>query len=218
MKLQSLKNKLVTRAKMVANNYVLYARKSTEAEDRQCASIDSQLSILRDFAKQKGLTIVKEYTESKSAKLPYHRPHFTEMLEMFNGSNPPKGILCWKFNRLERNPEEEGKLRQMLSDGRIEEIVTPCKTFTVEDSDFNLAIDGAQAQRFIRDLSRDTRRGLNEKLKKGIPPILAPTGYVNDKEKLQGQKTISPSPIYFKLVRKLFDIAMTRSYSIAQIY
>jgi DNA invertase Pin-like site-specific DNA recombinase len=49
-------------------NYILYARKSTEEDDRQIMSIEAQLAELREFARRENLTIVKEYQESKSAK------------------------------------------------------------------------------------------------------------------------------------------------------
>ena len=79
-------------------------------------------------------------------------------------------------------------LRVRHLDGRIEEIITPSKTYYEVDSDFIMAVEGAQAQRFIRDLREDTMRGVNSKLNKGIAPILAPPGYRNCVEKRQGEK------------------------------
>ena len=46
-------------------------------------------------------------------------------------------------------------------------------------------LKGAQAQRFISDLKKDTARGIQSKLNKGIVPILAPPGYRNALEKRQ---------------------------------
>lgn len=48
--------------------YFLYARKSTESEDRQVLSIEAQITGLREFAKKENLTIITELTESMSAK------------------------------------------------------------------------------------------------------------------------------------------------------
>ena len=48
--------------------FYLYARKSTDDEDRQVLSIESQINELREYAKKENLDIVDEFTEAKSAK------------------------------------------------------------------------------------------------------------------------------------------------------
>lgn len=52
------------------SRFVLYARKSSEREDRQVQSIDDQISYWKKRAKEDGIEIVKVYTEEKSAKMP----------------------------------------------------------------------------------------------------------------------------------------------------
>ncbi|MFQ5952818.1 MAG: recombinase family protein, partial [Candidatus Omnitrophota bacterium] len=52
------------------NRYFLYARKSTDEEDRQLLSLDSQLNELREFAKLQNLEIIEEFVEAKTAKQP----------------------------------------------------------------------------------------------------------------------------------------------------
>lgn len=197
--------------------YLLYARKSEEAEDRQIQSIDDQINILSDLAFQKNLQILKIFSENKSAKQPGRR-EFNSMVELIDSNPEIKGLLVWKLNRLFRNPEDEGRIRQRLSDGRIQEIVTPSKAYYEMDSDFTMAVEGAQAQRFIRDLRQDTIRGIMSKIDKGIAPIKAPVGYFNDKTKNQGERDILPHPIYFSLMRKVFELAMTGNYSAMQLH
>jgi len=50
--------------------YFLYARKSTEDEERQIMSIEAQLTELQEFAKRENIIIAKTFIESKSAKRP----------------------------------------------------------------------------------------------------------------------------------------------------
>jgi predicted site-specific integrase-resolvase len=52
------------------SRFVLYARKSSEREDRQVQSIDDQIGYWTKRAKEDGIEIVKVYTEEKSAKMP----------------------------------------------------------------------------------------------------------------------------------------------------
>ena len=59
--------------------YFIYCRKSSEDEERQILSIEAQLTELREYAKQQGLFIVREYYESKTAKEP-GREYLTKCL------------------------------------------------------------------------------------------------------------------------------------------
>jgi len=48
--------------------YIIYARKSTEEDDRQVLSIDAQLAELKEFAAKEKLEIVASLCEAKTAK------------------------------------------------------------------------------------------------------------------------------------------------------
>ena len=50
--------------------YFIYARKSTDDEDRQILSIEAQLVELRAFAKRENLFVYKELAEKCTAKEP----------------------------------------------------------------------------------------------------------------------------------------------------
>ena len=53
---------------MQAKKYFLYARKSSEAEEKQVMSIEAQLVELSQFAQRENIQIVEKFIESKSAK------------------------------------------------------------------------------------------------------------------------------------------------------
>src|SRR3989338_8008098 len=97
--------------------YFIYCRKSSEDEERQVLSIEAELAELREFAKQQNLFVVKEYTESKSAKEP-GREVFNRMLgEIEKGT--AEGILAWNPDRLARNSIDGGRVIYLVDTQKI---------------------------------------------------------------------------------------------------
>src|SRR3989338_5180415 len=104
------------------SKYFLYARKSTDVEDKQILSIEAQLVELRSLAKRDGLEIVEEFVEKRSAKMP-GRPVFSEMVARIQ-KGKAQGIVCLKIDRLARNPVDGGQIQWMLQNGTIAHIQT----------------------------------------------------------------------------------------------
>lgn len=73
--------------------FFLYARKSTDIEDKQVLSIEAQITELRAYAKQNNLEAVDEFVEKQSVKIP-GRSIFNEMLKRVEKSEA-NGILAW---------------------------------------------------------------------------------------------------------------------------
>lgn len=109
--------------------YVLYARKSSESEDRQIQSIDDQVSYLTKLANAEGLQIVDVLTEAKSAKQPYGRIKFSEMMDRIEQGHYD-GILSWKLDRLSRNSADSGRLQWLVQSGVIKVIRTAEREYT----------------------------------------------------------------------------------------
>ena len=91
--------------------YYLYARKSTDEDDRQVLSIEGQVTELREFAIKEKLEVIDEFIESKTAKVP-GRPIFNKMIEQIElgGHSDSIGILAWHPDRLARNSVDGGKI------------------------------------------------------------------------------------------------------------
>jgi len=54
---------------ITTQKFFLYARKSTDVEDKQVRSIEDQIAELRAFAKQENLNIIDVFIEKQSAKI-----------------------------------------------------------------------------------------------------------------------------------------------------
>src|SRR3989338_6183836 len=161
--------------------YILYARKSTENEDRQVQSIDDQVERLKKLAADLNLDIKKVYTEAKSAKKPDNRPVFDEMMGRIKNGEAD-GILCWSLNRLTRNPIDSGNLSWLLQKSTIKSIQTIERQYLPSDNVLLFNVETGQANQYILDLSRDTKRGLLKRLNTGWQNGIAALGYLNDKE------------------------------------
>ena len=98
--------------------YFLYARKSTEDEERQVMSIEAQLAELNEYAKRENIEIAQTFIESKSAKKP-GREIFNEMMAKVESSNEPVGLIAWHPDRLARNSIDGGQVIYSIDTGKI---------------------------------------------------------------------------------------------------
>jgi site-specific DNA recombinase len=137
--------------------YILYCRKSTDTEDKQALSLDSQEKELLELASKLELNVISVLRESRSAKEP-GRPVFNQMLESISNGEAD-GILCWKIDRLTRNPIDGGKIQWLLQQNCIKAICTPGRTYDPSDNVMLMSIEQAMATQYIRNLSNDVKRG-----------------------------------------------------------
>ena len=163
---------------MQNQKFFLYARKSTDVEDKQVLSIEAQLTELRDYAKRENIEISAEFVEKQSAKVP-GRPIFNKLLndiEKFGGS-----ILAWHPDRLARNSVDGGRVIYLLDTGKLASLKFP--TFWCDNTSqgkFMLNMAFGQSKYYVDSLSENTKRGLRQKVRNGDYPSQAPVGYIND--------------------------------------
>lgn len=145
--------------------YILYARKSTDTEDKQVQSLDDQISAMKLRARTLGLKIIRVAKESKSAKSPFQRPVFDEMIADIR-EGKANGIICYQIDRLSRNPAENGLIQQLLQDEAIEHIQTIDKSYRPEDNSLLFSIEAGMSNEYVRDLIRKVKRGSYSKAEK----------------------------------------------------
>ena len=159
--------------------YILYARKSTDTEDKQVLSIEAQLCELRRYAKENGLTVIDELIEKRTAKMP-GRPIFDSMLERIQNGEA-NGILAWHPDRLARNSIDGGQVVYLLDQTVLNYLKFPVFQFdNTSQGKFMLSIMFGQSKYYVDSLSENTKRGLRAKVRRGEYPGPAPVGYIND--------------------------------------
>ncbi|HEY3780309.1 MAG TPA: recombinase family protein [Fimbriimonadaceae bacterium] len=157
----------------------IYARKSSESEDRQVQSLEDQMKALRQIAERESLTIQECFVEAKSAKDPYMRPEFQRLVKKIQ-EGTIDGVLTWSMNRLSRNLVDGGLIAHLLQSGQLRFIRTPERTYLPEDNALLLSIENGMATSFIQDLRKNVKRGMQGKVERGWFPAKAPLGYINN--------------------------------------
>lgn len=192
--------------------YVIYARKSSESDDRQVQSIDDQINRLKELARDLNLNVIEILTEAKSAKKPNNRPVFDEVLRKIE-NREVEGILCWQINRLSRNPIDSGRLSWLLQQGVLKSIQTIDRQYLPDDNVLIFNVETGSANQFILDLKKNVKRGIESKVRKGWAPNIPPLGYLNEKI----EKTIVIDPERFHIVRKMWELMLTGAYTPSKI-
>jgi len=192
--------------------YYLYARKSTDDEDRQILSIESQLNELREYGKRENLFIMEEFIETKTAKKP-GRPIFDFMVKQIE-AGVCDGILAWHPDRLARNSVDGGKIIYLVDIGKIVDLRFPTLRFdNSAQGKFMLSIAFGQSKYYVDNLSENIKRGMREKLRRGIWPNWAPLGYLNNYK----EHNIYLDPEKSQFVRKIFELYATDHYTLSSM-
>jgi site-specific DNA recombinase len=185
--------------------YCLYARKSSEDDERQALSIDSQIKSMLELAKREGLEIVEVRRESHSAKASGARPVFKQLLTdiregMFTG------VLTWAADRLSRNAGDLGTVVDLMDQGHLIEIRTHGQRFTNNPNEkFLLMILCSQAKLENDNRGINTKRGMKTRAEMGHRPCIPALGYALEKRPEDKKNRVIPDPIRGPLVRQAFE-------------
>ncbi|MBP6989319.1 recombinase family protein [Candidatus Shapirobacteria bacterium] len=160
-------------------SFCLYARKSSESDERQAMSIESQINEMKIMAERENLFIKEVRQESHSAKSSGLRPVFNKLLiDIKNGEF--NAILTWAPDRLSRNAGDLGTLVDLMDQGKLKTIRTFSQSFSNNPNEkFLLMILCSQAKLENDNRGINVKRGMKAKCEAGWRPNIAPIGYLN---------------------------------------
>lgn len=188
---------------LLSVEYCLYARKSSEDDERQAMSIDSQIKEMTDLASIEGFIIKEIRRECHSAKESGQRPVFKKLLEdirdgMFTG------ILSWAPDRLSRNAGDLGMVVDLMDQGKLQQIKTFSQSFSNNPNEkFLLMILCSQAKLENDQKGINVKRGIRAKCEMGWRPGMPPIGYYN--RAFAGVKDIVIDPDRGHIVAEMFE-------------
>lgn len=191
--------------------YCLYARKSTESDERQAMSIGSQIKEMKALAEREGLFIADIKQESFSAKQSGYRPVFNEVLHGIRNGNYD-AILTWAPDRLARNAGDLGSLVDLMDMNRLQLIRTFGQSFhNTPNEKFLLMILGSQAKLENDNRSVNVKRGIRAKCEMGWRPGPAPIGYIN--RSFAGVKEMALDEERAPIIKEMFERSGLRGQS-----
>lgn len=202
---------------MEKSKYVLYARKSTESDERQALSIDSQVKEMLQIAERENLDVVEIKRESKSAKDSDNRPVFKEVLQDIR-QDKFNAILTWAPDRLSRNAGDLGSLVDLMDEKKLVSIRTYGQTFSNSPNEkFLLMILCSQAKLENDNRGINVKRGLRARCELGLWPTTPPTGYLKEK-RLDRKNECYPDPDREAVIKQIFEKVAYEKWSGRKLY
>jgi len=205
--------------KPITLRYCLYARKSSEADEKQAMSIDSQIKEMTQIADKEGIEIVETIKESKSAKSSGQRIGYNKLIlglseQRFNC------ILTWAPDRLSRNAGDLGTLVDFMDQERLVKIQTSGQQFTnTPDEKFLLMILCSQAKLENDNRSKNVKRGMRAKCETGVRPGSPPIGYLLQRgEKFTDVSSIEVDPVRAPYIKQIYKLVAHEGMSGRQVW
>lgn len=162
-----------------------YVRVSTEKQDEY--SLDSQLKLIREYAKARDIIVPDEFVfveDGVSGRSVKGRRAFQDMIALAKDKEHPFDIiLVWKYSRFARNQEESILYKSMLARSGVDVISI---SETLDDSPFASLIERIiewMDEFYSIRLSGEVKRGMMEKVSRGEVVSAPPIGYDTDGKK-----------------------------------
>ncbi len=199
--------------------YCLYARKSSEADEKQALSIDSQISEMQKIALQEWLQIVETLTESKSAKASGQRRVYMQLLDGLR-EGKYNAILTWAPDRLSRNAGDLWSIVDMMDAGVLVQIRTHGSSFSNNPNEkFLLMILCSQAKLENDNRTKNVKRGLKRKCELGMRPWCVPIWYELVRGRTVSEKShVEIDPVRAPLVKQMFEWVVNDGFSGRQVW
>lgn len=179
-----------------------YVRVSTDRQEE--LSPDSQEKLLREYAKQHNIVILKIFFEiGVSGRSADKRPSFQDMISLAKSKEHPVDlILVWKFSRFARNQEESIVYKSLLKKQHCVDVISVSEPLI--DGPFGSLIERIiewMDEYYSIRLSGEVLRGMREKAEKAGYQTAPPLGY----KALGNGKPFAINEKQFKAVNFIFD-------------
>jgi len=183
---------------------VIYARVSSDRQEKEGFSIPAQIEYLQDYAEKNSFYVEKIFSESETAKRA-GRKAFNEMLN-YCKEKEIKIILVEKTDRLYRNFKDYVILEDYDFEVHLAKEGSVISKNSRSHDKFIHGIKVLMAKNYIDNLSEEIKKGLEEKVSQGYYPCKAPVGYKNVQNKITKKNIIVVDEEKAPFVKRLFEL------------
>ena len=147
---------------------VIYARVSSEEQEKEGFSIPAQLKLLKEYAASEGYEIVSEFIDVETAKKS-GRTNFNEMVKFLEKEgksrreNRCRTVLVEKTDRLYRNLPDYARLDESGIEIHFVKEGVVLSAESNSSAKFMHGIKVLMAKNYVDNLGEETRKGMREK-------------------------------------------------------
>ena len=187
-----------------------YVRVSTQKQG-EGVSLEAQKDAIKRFAVENDITITKWYEEKQTAAKS-GRPIFSAMVKALR-ANKADGLVMHKIDRSARNFRDWARIGELSDAGIDVHFTTESLDFRSRGGRLSADIQAVIAADYIRNLKDEIQKGIRGQLERGLYPLKAPIGYLNN----GGGKLKTLDPVRAPLVKKVFELYASGEYSIRSL-
>lgn len=200
---------------------VIYVRVSSREQAEGGYSIDAQLEACRRFVTDKGWGIEEEFTELGESARTANRTAYSAMVAFLEEHGGITHLVVHKIDRLARNLADYAAIKARCKKLSVRLVSV---TEGMEESPSGRLVEGIMAtiaEFYSDNLSQEVRKGMQQKLKNGGWPHLAPVGYVNVRVNNGGrwdESVLAIDPTQGPLMIKAFELYASGDYTITSLH
>lgn len=197
----------------------LICARVSSAEQADGYSLSAQQKLLREYAKQKGFEIHREFTIAETASKEKQRKVFQEML----ATSQKEGIsvlIFEKVDRVTRNLRHSLDIYDWLEGDEDRQLHCVKDAIVLHRESksqvkLNWDLKVVIAKNFADNLSEEVKKGTREKARQGHCPYRPPLGYKS--VEVNGRKVHVQDEQMAPMIKKLLVMYATGNYSISQL-
>ena len=188
-----------------------YIRVSTAKQGEQGVSLKEQHDAILRYSQRYGLGIAQWFEECETAAK-RGRPIFSQMLRLLR-QGKAQGVIIHKIDRSARNLKDWADLGDLIDVGMEVHFANESLDLNTRGGRLSADIQAVVAADYIRNLREEARKGFYGRLKQGIYPLGAPTGYRDQ----GGGKPKELDEAKAALVLQAFQLYGTSHYSLPRL-